>query len=527
MGEPHRKSHHSNTARIVGFWAGIIAFALTLVFGSLDSEHTEVSRMAAVALLMAIWWITDAIPLAATALLPLLLYPTLGIMTGKETAPVYFNYIIFLFIGGFLIALAMERWNLHRRIALAIITFVGSRPSQLVLGFMIATAFLSMWISNTATSIMMLAISLAVIKQAEDAFGAGKTRNLSLALLLGVAYSASIGGLATLVGTPPNLALVRIFALSFPGAEAAGSEIAFGQWMLFGVPLMLIMLATTWLILTRLLFRSGDELTLDPETIRKERDQLGPMSCEEKMVAVIFAATALLWIFRKKLEVGSVVIPGWSDALPFGKYIDDGTIAIGMAIVLFCIPSRRREEGDEENSHRTLLDTGVFAKLPWHIILLFGGGFALASGFKNSGLSEWIGQHFAGMEGAPEWLLVGAVTGGITFLTELTSNTATTEMILPILASIASAAKIHPLVLMVPAALAASCAFMMPVATPPNAIVFASGRIRIADMVKAGLIINLISIIVVTAIFLLLGPAVFQIDPDTLPDWAKASAASP
>lgn len=520
MGESLRKSHRSHPARIVGFWAGIIAFALTLTFGDIDPEHPEVSRMAAVALLMAIWWITDAIPLAATALLPLLLYPTLGIMTGKETAPVYVNHIIFLFIGGFLIALAMERWNLHRRIALTIITFVGSRPSQLVLGFMIATAFLSMWISNTATSIMMLAISLAVIKQAEDAFGAGKTRNLSVALLLGIAYSASIGGLATLVGTPPNLALVRIFALSFPEAEAAGSEIAFGQWMLFGVPLTLIMLATTWLILTRLLFRSGDELTLDPGTIRKERDQLGPMGYEEKMVAVIFAATALLWIFRKKLEVGSFVIPGWSSALPFGKYIDDGTIAIGMAILLFCIPSRNHDGGEKKSTHRNLLDTGVFAKLPWAIILLFGGGFALASGFKNSGLSEWIGQHFAGLEGAPDWLLVGTVAGGITFLTELTSNTATTEMILPILASIASAAKIHPLVLMIPAAVAASCAFMMPVATPPNAIVFASGRIRIADMAKAGFIINLVSILVITGLFLLLGPAIFQIDPDILPEWA-------
>ena len=477
--------------------------------------------MAAVAMLMAIWWITDAIPLAATALLPMLLYPALGIMTGKETAPVYVNHIIFLFIGGFLIALAMERWNLHRRIALAIIDFVGSRPSRLVLGFMIATAFLSMWISNTATSIMMLSIGLAVIKQAEDAFGVDETRNLSLALLLGIAYSASIGGLATLVGTPPNLALVRIFALSFPGAEAAGYDIAFGQWMLFGVPLMLIMLITVWLILTRLLFRSGDELTLDPQTIRKERDQLGRMSYEEKMVAVVFAATTLLWIFRKKLEVGSVVIPGWSDALPFGKYIDDGTIAIGMAILLFCIPSRNRDEGGEKKTHRSLLDNNVFARLPWHIVLLFGGGFALASGFKNSGLSKWIGQHFAGMEGAPEWLLVGTVAGGITFLTELTSNTATTEMILPILASIASAAKIHPLVLMVPAAVAASCAFLIPFSRRPNAFVFASGRIRIADMVRAGLIINLISILIIASLFLLMGPAVFKIAPEQLPGWVQ------
>jgi sodium-dependent dicarboxylate transporter 2/3/5 len=519
MIEPLRKFRRFTIARIIGFWTGIGLFTLMLLLGNLDPENPEVNRMAAVALLMATWWITDAIPLAATALLPLLLYPLLGVMSAKETAPVYINSIIFLFVGGFLIALAMERWNLHRRIALSIISLVGSRPSRLVLGFMVATAFLSMWISNTATSIMMLTIGLAVIKQAEDAFDTDKTRNLSLALLLGIAYSASIGGLATLVGTPPNLALTRIFGLSFPAAEAAGCEIAFGQWMLFGVPLMLVMLGVVWLLLTKFLFRSSKNLTLDPETIQKERRELGRISYEEILIAIVFASTALLWIFRKKLEIGTLVIPGWSDVLPTGRYIDDGTIAIGMAIILFCIPSRSKK-GDEPNNHRTLLDSSVFAKLPWHIILLFGGGFALASGFKSSGLSEWIGQHFEGMGGVPEWLLIGTVAGGITFLTELTSNTATTEMILPILASIASAAKIHPIILMVPATVAASCAFMMPVATPPNAIVFASGRIRIIDMVKAGLIINLVSILVITALFLLLGPAVFRFDPEVFPDWA-------
>ncbi|MEM9280952.1 MAG: SLC13 family permease [Verrucomicrobiota bacterium] len=513
-----RKSQRPALAQSLGFWSGIAAFVLILLLPELDPENPSVSRMAAVAALMAIWWITDALPLAATALVPLLLFPLLGIMTGKAVAPVYFNHIIFLFVGGFLIALAMERWNLHRRIALTITSLVGSSPARLVLGFMLATAFLSMWISNTATSIMMLAIGLAVIKQAEDTFGADLCGNLSLALLLGIAYSASIGGLATLVGTPPNLALTRIFDLSFPEAAAAGAEISFGQWMLFGLPLSLVMLTIVWLILTRLLFRSPAELTLDPELIHNEKEKLGRITYEEIVVSIIFAATALLWIFRKDLVIGDWSLPGWSKHLPFGNLIDDGTIAIGMALILFCIPSRKRHEEGQE-SHGKLLDTDAFAKLPWHIILLFGGGFALAAGFKESGLSGWIGQHFAGMEGAPTWALIGGITGGITFLTELTSNTATTEMILPLLASIATAANIHPLILMVPAAVAASCAFMMPVATPPNAIVFASGRIRIAQMVKAGLIINLISIVVVTAMFLLLGQSVFNIDPDALPDW--------
>ena len=523
MGENARSSNRSPVVGRIGFWFGIVAFFLMLGFSGLGGENAIVGRMAAVALLMAIWWITDAIPLAATSLVPLVLFPLLGIMKGKEVAPVYVNYIIFLFLGGFLIALAMERWNLHRRIALSIVSFVGSRPSRLVLGFMLATAFLSMWISNTATTIMMLAIGLAVIKQAEESFGKENTGNLSVALLLGIAYSASIGGIATLVGTPPNLALVRIFELSFPGAGEAGFHLSFGQWMLFGVPLSICMLTVVWLLLTRLIFRTSDEFELSREVLDKERANLGKMSHEEKVVGAVFALTALLWVFRKDLTVGSISIPGWSGLLPFGDHIDDGTIAISMALLLFLFPARRKDEHTE--SHGTILDTDVFARIPWHIILLFGGGFALAKGFQTSGLSEWVGNHFAGLEGSPVWIIVASICGGITFLTELTSNTATTEMILPLLASVATAAKIHPLLLMIPAAVAASCAFMMPVATPPNAIVFASGRIRIAQMVKAGILINLIGIVIVTGLFLLIGPGIFQIDPEALPGWAVAKEA--
>ncbi|MEM1441341.1 MAG: SLC13 family permease [Verrucomicrobiota bacterium] len=492
---------------------------MVLFFGELDPENPLVGKMAAIALLMAIWWISDAIPLAATSLIPLILFPLLGIMEGRQIAPVYVNYIIFLFIGGFMIALAMERWNLHRRIALAIVSVVGSEPSRLVLGFMIATAFLSMWISNTATAIMMLAIGLAVIKQTERTFGEEDTANLSVALLLGIAYGASIGGVATLVGTPPNLALVRLFELSFPAASEGGFQFSFGQWMLFGVPFTLLMLLFTWLILTRIAFRSPTHLKLDPEILAEERRSLGKISYEEKVVAVVFVLTALLWIFRKDLTIGGMTIHGWSGLLPSGDLIDDGTIAITMALTLFLIPAKREDK--ETGSHGTILDSEVFKKIPWHIILLFGGGFALAKGFQSSGLSAWVGSYFTHLEGAPEWILVGSIAGGITFLTELTSNTATTEMILPLLASIATAAKIHPLILMIPAAVAASCAFMMPVATPPNAIVFASGKIRIAQMVKAGILINLIGIITLTLLFLLLGPGVFGIDAEALPEWVK------
>ena len=517
MGEIIRSSNRSSLSRRIGFWLGIAAFFLLYFFGNLEPENPLVGKMAAVALLMAIWWITDAIPLAATSLLPLLLFPLLGIMKGRDVAPVYTNYIIFLYIGGFLIALAMEKWNLHRRIALNIVSFVGSKPSRLVLGFMISTAFLSMWISNTATTIMMLAIGLAVIKQAEENFGANDTAKLSAALLLGIAYSASIGGVSTLVGTPPNLALVRLFELSFPKAEDLGFHLSFGQWMVFGVPLSLVMLSIVWVILTKVVFPVSDKFTLPSETIHAEKEKLGKISRQEICVGSIFFLTALLWVFRGDLTIGTFTLPGWSNLIPFGHLIDDGTVAIGMALTLFLIPAGKASPAKDE--HHTLLDVGVFTKIPWHIILLFGGGFALAKGFQTSGLSQWIGNNFAELEGAPVWVLVGVIAGGIAFLTELTSNTATTEMILPILASIATAAKIHPLLLMVPAAVAASFAFMMPVATPPNAIVFGSGRITIGQMVKAGIIINLIGIAVVTTMFLLLGPAVFQIDPENLPEW--------
>lgn len=519
MGENIRAASRSYGFRNPGFWIGLVAFFLILGFTDLDPSNPLVSKMAAVAALMAVWWISQAIPLATTALLPLILFPLLGIMKGKDLAPAYVNYIIFLFVGGFLIALAMERWNLHRRLALRIILTVGSEPARLVLGFMLATAFLSMWISNTATTIMMLAIAMAVIKQTEDKFGEEQTNNLSVSLLLGVAYSASIGGLSTLVGTPPNLALVRLFELSFPAAEAGGFQFGFGQWMLLGLPLTIILLTIVWLLLTRVLFRASDEVKLSPELIQNEYKSLGKMRFEETAVMIVFLATALLWIFRKSLTIGPVTIPGWSDRLPFGGMIDDGTIAISMAVILFLIPAR----GKTTSGHKAhaILDGNVFAKLPWHIILLFGGGFALAKGFQVSGLSAWVGSFFSNLGDAPVPLLVVAITAMITFLTELTSNVATTEMILPLLASIAKSAGIHPLLLMVPAALAASCAFMMPVATPPNAIVFASDRIRIGQMVKAGIIINLISIVVITVVFLLIGPGVFGIDPEVMPEWAK------
>jgi sodium-dependent dicarboxylate transporter 2/3/5 len=498
------------TTQKVGLALGPVLFALTLL-ADLDPSNPATTRMAAVAVLMSTWWITDAVPLAATALLPLVLYPLLGIMRTGDTAPIYVNSTIFLFIGGFMIALAMERWGLHQRIALWIIRAIGGSPARIILGFMVAAGFLSMWISNTATAIMMVPIGLAIVVQLEERFGRDQTHAFTVALMLSIAYACSIGGIATLVGTPPNLSFARIFQITFPDAE----PVAFGQWLIMALPISLTLLAVIWLLLTRVFFRFPAALEADRRVVDAEYSRLGPIGFEERTLLVVFSLTALLWVFRKDLVLGLLTVPGWSRLLPTASLIDDATVAVGMALVLFLVPSR--SEGAED---RTLLTVSVFTRIPWHIVLLFGGGFALAKGFQVTGLSALVGHRFAGLAGMPPWLMIALVCVTLTFLTELTSNTATTEMILPILASVAVAMHTHPMLLMIPATLSASCAFMMPVATPPNAIVFGSGRIRIVEMARVGLLINLIGVTVITLLFCTVGAAVFDIDPAVFPDWA-------
>ena len=484
---------------------------LAVMMLDLDPANPLVTRMAAVAVLMAVLWVTEAVPLAATALIPVVLFPLLGILKGKAAAGVYFNSTIFLFMGGFLIALAMERWNLHKRIALFTVKTIGGGPSRLVFGFMVASAFLSMWISNTATAVMMLPIAMSIILKMEEQFDTKDTHHFSLCLLLGIAYAASMGGAATLVGTPPNLVLVRTFEQTFPTA----SPISFGIWMMMALPLTIAMLMIIWFLLTRIFFRVPKHITVDHSIVEKEYKALGKLSPEEKMVLVVFFATAALWIFRKDLNLGFMTLPGWAGLLPFPKLIDDGTVANAMAALLFFLPTRSKTA-----ESAALLDASVFSKLPWGIILLFGGGFALAKGFQASGLSVFIGSKLNVLEGANNIFMISGICTTLTFLTELTSNTATTQMILPILSSIAVAMKTNPLMLLIPATLSASCAFMMPVATPPNAIIFGSGRVRIFEMVKAGILINFIGVFVITGLFLALGTFVFSIDPNVIPEWA-------
>jgi sodium-dependent dicarboxylate transporter 2/3/5 len=489
--------------------AGPVLFLILAFVIDLDPTNPNVSRTAGIALWMAVWWIIEAVPLAVTALLPVVLFPTVGIMSGKTVAPIYFNHIIFLFIGGFLVALAMQRWNLHRRIALRILLWSGVHPQSILLGFMVTTAFLSMWISNTATTMMMVPIALAVTLRMEDLFGKENVARYSMGIFLGVAYSASIGGIATLVGTPPNLSFARILHILFPDAP----QISFASWFVFGFPVSLVFLLSLWIFLSARYCPAKRQLRVDRGVFRKQYDELGPMSFEEKVVFADFVVLAVLWLSRADIQIGQVAVPGWSRIFPDPSFLNDGTVAIFMAVMLFVIPSRR-EAGQR------VMDWETARGLPWNIVLLFGGGFALASGFKESGLALWLGQRFVGAESLPPVLIVVTVCFFVTFLTELTSNTATAEMLLPILGALGSAIQVNPLFLMIPATMSCSFAFMLPVATPPNAIVFGTGRLRISDMAKAGIWLNLFGILVTTAAVYLIGRAAFDIDLSRFPDWA-------
>ncbi len=492
----------------IGFFLGLGVFALLQVLPLFPSE--SITNMASVAALMVVWWITEALPLAATALVPLVLFPLLGITSGKDVAGVYMNSTIFLFIGGFVLALSMQRWDLHTRIALRVISWFHGSAMLMLLGFMTTSAFLSMWISNTATATMLLPIGLAVYARAAEQLSPDDRQKLLTALMLGIAYSCSIGGTGTLIGTPPNLAMQRIFQITFPEAPI----ITFAEWLLFALPLTLTMLTATWLVIAyRYTGRRFATLQFSTDEIRDMASR--PMSFEEKAVAVVFTAAACSWMFRQDLVIGNLTIPGWSNLFDNAALINDGTIAIAAALVLFCIPSRNKQH------HAYIADSATISGLPWNIVLLFGGGFALAKGFTESGLSEYIGQRFIGMQELDPMALVAGISSIVVFLTEVTSNTATSQILLPVVASVAKQIELNPLLLMLPVTLSASMAFMMPVATPPNAIVFASGQLHIRDMIKTGFIINLVAIVLITLQTWLIATAVFDIDLAAMPSWAR------
>lgn len=485
-----------------GLISGLFLFVVLILVPVPEGMSLPAMRVLAVAVLMATWWITEAIPIPATALLPIILFPVLGIMEGSAVTRPYANHLIYLFLGGFLIAATIEKWNLHRRLALYTIRITGITPRRIILGFMLASAGLSMWISNTAATMLMLTIALAVLNQVIDKINADPDLQINTdpeqfkfgtALMLSIAYAASIGGVATLIGTPPNAILAGIIENTF------GQQISFLDWMLFALPLSIVMLVIIWFYLTSIAYPSEmDHIPGGHEMIRQEIAKLGDMTSQEKSVLFVFITVAILWITRGLLEPDQY------------KYITDSTIAMGGAMLLFIIPSDIRKL-------EFLLDWKTAARIPWDILILFGGGFALAQGFYDSGLTQTIAEKLNLLQDSNIVIVIIAITSVVIILTEITSNTATASMFLPIIAALAIAMHVHPYGLMAAVAIAASFAFMLPVATPPNAIVFSSRFITIQQMAKTGVWINIFGLIMITLFVLFYLPEIWDIDINTLP----------
>ncbi len=507
--------------RLIGLILGVVLFVVILSLPSPAGMSAEARKMAAVVALMASWWISEATHIAVTALVPVAAYPLLGIMKSTEVAPHYANHLIFLYIGGFVIALAMEKWNLHRRVALATIALVGTHPRRLVLGFMMATAFLSMWVSNTATTMMMLPVAMAVATQiSESALVDGQSDEetpervrsaFGLVLLLGVAYSASIGGVGTIVGTPTNVAFLGFAAERFPEQP----PISFLDWMLVGVPVAVVFLPLTWLFLCRFGGRlplNRIRFTASQSIIDDERRKLGAMSGPEKIVLGAAVTVASLWIFRQPIQVGEFTIPGWSGIFPFPEFLHDATVGIFVAIMLCLIPVNFRGGVDWQGKReRFVMDwPSIQRGVPWGIVILFGGGFALAAGMSHTGLAAWLGGLLAGLKGAPLVFVLPLVCLMATGLSEMTSNVATVLMLCPVLAEAALELGINPYLLLIPATILASFAFTLPVSTPPNAVVFSSGWITIPAMCRAGIFLDVLAVAVMPGLVYVLGSMVFR-----------------
>lgn len=482
-------STQSTLRNKIGFFAGPAVFITMLLIEPPQGLEPQAWYVAGVAAFMAIWWVTEAIPIPATALLPIILFPVLDVSTvGQATGP-FANPLIYLFMGGFIIALALERTNLHRRIALNIVVLVGTKPSSIIIGFMIAAAFLSMWVSNTATAMMMLPIALSIIGlvESQKSMDEGDLQtNFGLVMLLCLAYACNIGGIGTLIGTPPN-ALMAGYML-----DNYGVEIGFAQWMMIGVPLVIVALPLVFITLTKVLYPikikkipGGDAI------IKEELHTMGSMSKPERMVAVVFFVIATLWIIRPLLE----------DYVP---NISDTGIAIFGAVVMFLLPVNFKK-------NEFVLNWEDAKRLPWEVLILFGGGLSLAAAITDTGLASWIGYSLSGLDWIPIIILMMIALTVIIFLTEVTSNTATAAAFLPILASVAIMMGYDPMLLVVPAAIGASCAFMLPVATPPNAIVYGSGLISIPQMARAGFTFNIIMIFMITIVMYLLLGYVFDV----------------
>ncbi len=480
---------------------GPLTFLIILSLPEIGGMSSTAQAALASTIWIAIWWVSEAIPVPVTSLLPLVLFPLTGVMSIGQSAAPFANPLIYLFIGGFILALAMERWNLHRRIALNIIYAVGTNMRMLILGFILATGFLSMWISNTATTVMMLPIALSIITQYKE-FEKNSDKPIPgadvfpVALILSLPYSASIGGMATLVGTPTNLIFIdsveRIYGASIP----------FAEWMAIGLPISLILMFVCWIHLTRTAFHiGGDTVPGSRELVRSEIDALGKMGREERNVLIIFSIVAICWISRSYLIT------------PFLPQLNDTIIALIGAGALFIIPS--------SNGREKLMDWETSLKLPWGVLLLFGGAFSVAAAFAESGLTAWIGDKLSLLEGIPFWLILLIIVAVVNYLTEVTQNMATCTLMMPIMAALAGAIDVHPFPIMAATCIASSCAFMLPMATAPNAIVFGSGYLRMKDMVRAGFLLNLLSILVIVLMIYFVFPVVWGIDMLSFPQELK------
>ncbi|MDV2684257.1 DASS family sodium-coupled anion symporter [Alkalihalophilus lindianensis] len=484
-------------SQLIGLILGPALFLLTILFFSPEGLSFEARAVLAITLWVATWWITEAIPIPATSILPIFLLPITGALDGGTVTSAYGDDIIFLFLGGFFIATAMEKWNLHKRMALAIIAFIGTSTQRILLGFMIATAFLSMWVSNTAAVMMMVPMGLAITAQVAAALkGKPEERDLpkfEKALIFGVGYAGTIGGLGTLIGTPPNIILAA------QAQQLFGVEISFARWMMVGVPVVILLLFIAWMYLGRMAFKMSIKgLPGGRDLIQGERSKLGIISFEEKAVAGVFSFAAFMWITRDFI---------WVDFVP---EIRDGMIAVFAAVLLFVIPTQRKFGS-------RILEWKDSRDIPWGVLLLFGGGLAIAAGFRETGLSDWMGTQLTVLDGLHLIVMIAAVALFVLFLTEITSNTATATMIIPVVASLALALNIHPFALMIPCAMAANCAFMLPVGTPPNAIIFGTGKLKIVEMVRVGFLINLIAAFLIVLAVYFMVPLFWGIDLNVVP----------
>ena len=478
-------------AQRAGLIAGAAAFLLLLIV-PLDFMQPAAQRTMAVAVLMAVWWITEAIPLAATALIPIVAFPALGVMPAGETTAPYGNPVIFLFLGGFLLAIAMEKWTLHRRIALAVVHVVGTSPRRLVLGFMCATAFLSMWISNTATVAMMLPIAIAIVELLRPK--AEGTYPFAVALMLGVAYAATAGGIGTLIGTPPN----AVFAAS--ARELLGASISFTDWLMIGLPLTLVLLPLSWALLVYVISPPGNLGDGADAMLEAQRRELGGWSRGERITGIVFLLVAVALVLRETKPIGGVVIPGLEELAPA---LDDSTIVVFGALLLYLLPVSWPQR-------RFVLEWPDTMRLPWGVLLLFGGGLSLARAFETSGLTQAVAHGVGQLGHLPGWVLIAIVVTAFVFLSELASNTAIAAMGMPVLAAAAQGTGADPLPLMVAGALAASTAFMLPVGTPPNALIFGTGYVTMRDMIRGGIWLNLVSIVLVTFLCAVVVPAILR-----------------